>query len=237
VDQIKPEWFHPRGVVLGPDGLLYVVNAPNIFRGVQGEVWRFDPEGGKFVDKFIPDKGGATGNCTDRLNQPAGLTFSPDGRLSVTTYRARGTDRVTLNSAAAFVFEDPINEQHPGIRAKQATFSARGATSGSRAFVHFALFRPGIHLFVETTGNSAHAGAVDRYDIRYHKFTVPNLVTAEVAPPSAIGGATRLYYASFGEEGHGTLIYDEAQDERRRLSPRPRASTPTADGTLRRGVP
>lgn len=36
--------FHPRGVVVGPDGLLYVSNFPDLATGLGGQVLRFDPD-------------------------------------------------------------------------------------------------------------------------------------------------------------------------------------------------
>jgi hypothetical protein len=49
--------FHPRGVVIGPDGLLYVSNAPSLGAGLpgdglHGQILRFDPVTMAFKDVF-----------------------------------------------------------------------------------------------------------------------------------------------------------------------------------------
>ena len=76
--------FHPRGLVIGPNGLLYVANVPNlppISSG--GEVLVFDPKTLDFIGAFIIDAGGS-----GRLNRPEGLVFGPDGNLYITSFRA-----------------------------------------------------------------------------------------------------------------------------------------------------
>ena len=71
--------FRPRGVVIGPDGLLYVSSDPNFEAGpgptTGGQVLRFDPNTLAFKDVFIDDSGGV-----GQLNRPEGLVFDPDGK-------------------------------------------------------------------------------------------------------------------------------------------------------------
>ena len=75
--------FHPCGVVIGPDGLLYVSNVPTNPPALGGQVLRFDPNTGDFIDVFIDSAGGATCDCVDELNRPEGLVFDPDGNRTL----------------------------------------------------------------------------------------------------------------------------------------------------------
>jgi hypothetical protein len=80
--------FHPRAVVIGPDGLLYVSIWPDPLNSpIGGYVLRFDPNTGDFVDIFIKSGGGK-----DELNRPEGLVFGPDGDLYITSFRADAAD-------------------------------------------------------------------------------------------------------------------------------------------------
>lgn len=73
--------FHPRAVVFGPDGLLYVSVIRDPTAGVPGgAIVRFDVETGE-CDVFIDSD-----TCGCGLHRPEGLTFGPDGNLYVTSY-------------------------------------------------------------------------------------------------------------------------------------------------------
>jgi sugar lactone lactonase YvrE len=98
--------------VTGPDGLLYVSNAPNL-AGPNGHVLRFDPQRRKFIDTFVDNTDGTAKDCTANLNRPEGLVFGRDGRLYVTTFRADGNDPKTPDTDAILVFEGP-DGAHPG---------------------------------------------------------------------------------------------------------------------------
>ncbi len=64
--------FHPRGLVMGPDGLLYVSSVgclnPDdpLFDPLAGYVLRFDPRTGAFVDVF------ASNETIPELHRPRG---------------------------------------------------------------------------------------------------------------------------------------------------------------------
>lgn len=91
--KVKNNEHHPRGVVFGPDGLLYV-STRDLKNGLGGTVLRFSADGKSEV--FIDDKGGA-----GQLNRPDGLVFGPDGYLYVTSFRAApgDTDSIRIYDA------------------------------------------------------------------------------------------------------------------------------------------
>ena len=60
----------PNGVIIGPDGMLYVSS------GQTDEVFRFDPVSGAFLGVFASGGG---------LNRPWDLAFGPDGNLYVSS--------------------------------------------------------------------------------------------------------------------------------------------------------
>ena len=70
--------FHPRGVVIGPDGKLYVsvvgVLDPSSadFDPLAGYVLRFNAETGKFIDVFAQYDPTAD-DCSTHLHRPEGL--------------------------------------------------------------------------------------------------------------------------------------------------------------------
>jgi hypothetical protein len=137
--------FHPRALVIGPDGLLYVSNFPNLATGLGGDVLRFNPNDGSFVDVFIHDVGGV-----GKLNRPEGLAFGPDGKLYITSFRAdpTDTDKVMIYHAA---------NPHPRV-------IALDTVGGGRAFAQALLFGPGGYLFVPISGNGTDTGAVPSFD-------------------------------------------------------------------------
>ncbi len=78
----------PRGMTLGPDGILYISDTTN------DEIQRFDPHSGCFIDHFV-----AQGDSP--MTNPRDLVFGPDGNLFVVTfsgvYRFDGTTGIYLD--------------------------------------------------------------------------------------------------------------------------------------------
>jgi glucose/arabinose dehydrogenase len=179
--------FHPRGVVIGPDGLLYVSNMPNLpapdGTGLGGQVLRFDPGTKAFIDVFIDDGGGV-----GHLNRPEGLVFGPNGFLYITSFRAAGGDtdaiRIYTVIAGSFTFTDKI-DLHNG-------------TTDPRAFAQALLFGPGGLLYVPITGNSPHTtGDVRRYNVSNKAFDI-------FATSAHLGNP---WYLTFGKTDPATLDY------------------------------
>jgi hypothetical protein len=189
--------FHPRGVVVGPDGRLYVSNFPDLASGLGAQVLRFDPDSGTFIDVFVASVGGASCDCADELNRPEGLVFAPDGRLYLTGFRANAddTDKVVI-------FEGPLADR-PGAYVGRIDLDAVG---GPRAFAQALLFGPGGDLFVPITNTppadtAPATGAVRRYKTADRTFI-------DFVPPKAQGGALgQPWYLTFGQTDSATLAY------------------------------
>jgi hypothetical protein len=77
--------FHARGVVLGPDGYLYV-SIRNLPEPCGGSILRFNPRTLAYVDTVLTNPVDCNANVND-LHRPEGLVFSPGGDLYVTSFR------------------------------------------------------------------------------------------------------------------------------------------------------
>ncbi|WP_178119042.1 hypothetical protein [Pseudomonas akapageensis] len=171
--------FHPRGIVFGPDGLVYVSVQSLKKDGLGGEVMRFAADG-KFIGTFISDKGGV-----GQLNRPEGLVFGPDGRLYVTSIRANSNDTDSIriyDQTGKFV--DKINLYEPGK---------------DRVFAQALLFGPERKLFVPITNT----GEVRRYDVASKQYLL------FVPPARSGGQLREPWYLTFGATDAKTLNYQE----------------------------
>jgi WD40 repeat protein len=178
--------FRPRGVVFGPDGLLYVsvFSEKNLNDGfvlssnLTGEV------------KVVARQTTTADACSQHLHRPDGLAFGPDGKLYVTSFRASATDidRILI-------------------------FTTAGACSGEialdevgkpRAFAQALVFGPGGKLFVPISApNGPDAGAVRRYDVTDATFPFDNFV----APSASRGPLGAGWYSTFAKTNPHTLAY------------------------------
>jgi hypothetical protein len=177
-DLIPQEQFHPRGVVFGPDGLLYISNVPNppqpVGTGLGGQVLRYDPDTGAF-DIFVNDTGG-----TGLLNRPEGLVFGPDGKLYITIFRANSNDTDSIRIYNA-----------DGSFASKIDLYTVG---DPRAYAQALLFGPSGNLFVPITS----IGEVRRYDISNSSYTR----FVQAGGPLGSG-----WYLTFGKTDPTTLEY------------------------------
>jgi hypothetical protein len=185
--------FYPRGLVIGPDDMLYVSNVLHTPPSIGGQVLRFNPTTKEFVGVFIDDTGGP-----GQLNRPEGLVFAPDGRLCITSFRADSGDTDTIRiyegpgpQAGAFEYAialdvaDPTNPTQP------------------RAYAQALLFGPGGKLFVPISGGGPDAGSVRRYDVNTMELSV-------FVPPAAQGGAMGSgWYLTFDKTNPATLAYED----------------------------
>jgi hypothetical protein len=198
--------FHPRGVVAGPDGMIYVSNFPNLTTGLGGHVLRFDPNTAQFDPlPFIASSGGGGCNCTDDLNRPEGLVFgpAPDFKLYITGFQgsAGDTDKV-------LVFQGPINAVNAPPGGYLSQIALDGGGSQPRAFAQALLFGPGGFLFVPITGDGPDTGSVRQYDVSAN--ISPPSFNVFVPPRKAEGKLRVPWYLTFGKTDSGTLAYASA---------------------------
>ena len=101
--------FHPRGLVFGPDGHLYVSNWPDLGARPSGDILSFDAEKRAFLGVF------ASNTNYSGFTGPEGLVFGLDGNLYTISFRAdiSDTDKIVVfagpgkPNAGKKLFADP----------------------------------------------------------------------------------------------------------------------------------
>jgi hypothetical protein len=145
--------FYPRGIVFGPDGLLYVSAfgcpySPDPNARLIGYVLRFNASTRAFVDVF------ASNQTIADLHRPEGLVFDKDGNLWVTSFRANASDTdklLKLDGKTGALLDQLVLWTPPA----------------ARAYAQAILFGPGGKLYVPIMGGDAStAGQLRRCDTR-----------------------------------------------------------------------
>jgi probable HAF family extracellular repeat protein len=201
--------FDPRGVVIGPDGLLYAGVRNDSPLG--GEVMRWDPNTGQGLGNFV------VSDSTNDLQRPEGLVFGPDGNLYVTSFRANASDNDKI-----LIFAGP-QSTNPGTYLGKIDLDQAGQP---RSYAQDILFGPDGKLFVPITGNGPDTGSVRRYDVSTGTFDVFVPPTEEPSPS--------FLYCTFGNTDPSTLDYltPPGEGPLSTSAAAPSATARTAGGTL-----
>jgi hypothetical protein len=183
--------FHPRGVVLGPDGSLYVSNDPAL-GGEGGQVLRFDPHrlaAGPHV--VVDDAKTCSPAATCDFNRPEGLVFAPDGGLYVTSFE-NPTNPASSDKIMVFGLK-----KHRWVLSSEIPLDQPG---GARQYAEALLFGPRRLLYLPISNPSGTGGEVLSYDVHTKVFTT-------VVAAGTTGAPEVPWYLTFGRTNPATLAY------------------------------
>ena len=182
--------LNPFGMVVGPDGLLYVATR-SFEAGVAGDVIRFDLAKNKFVDVFVTGEG-----CFCNLDDPSGVVFGPDQRLYVTSSRPAtpplgDTDKILIFNGTTGMFVDRIDLDGAGATVRSA---APGLLFGPNGLLYVTIAQ------LDASGNATGVGSIRKYDVAKKQFQVI------VQPNTTLKLPTLL---TFGSTNPATLVYGQ----------------------------
>jgi hypothetical protein len=184
-------FFHPFGMVLGPDSDLYVATR-SFTVGVPGDVIRFDLTTGKFDRVFVSGSG-----CGCNLDDPSGVVFGPDGRLYVASSKpATGApsddiDKILIFDGTTGKFVDEIGLDTPGATLRS---SAPGLLFGPQGLLYVTIAQ------LDSSGTATGVGSVRRYNVASKQYH-------DLVPPQAYLALPTLF--TFGGTNPATLAYEK----------------------------
>lgn len=216
-----PAAYHPRSVVLGPDGYLYVSLLGKVGETgpvCGGSIVRFDPVKLLYKDTVISNPADCALNKND-LHRPEGLVFDPKCNLYVTSFRANPNP--ADNDRILIMLRKDLKESGDGNGDKKADISLplnridlwKVADGGfNRAFAQTLLFGPDGSLFVPINLRNAFSGfpvpgEVRRYNVETKAYWTFVTGRGDVIFPE---------YMTFGKTNPATLAYDDDDDKEKR---------------------
>ena len=184
--------FHPRGVVLGPDGYLYVA-IRNLPEPCGGSILRFDPRKLRFVDILISNPVDCNANVND-LQRPEALVFSPAGDLYITSFRQTPELCNCVDNSKILII--PKQDRRSGrIRLPLDRIDLH-RTDEPNVYAQAILFGPRGNLFVPISNT----GEVRRYDVQTKAYRTFVPLGQGLGEP---------WYLSFRKTDPATLAYGD----------------------------